>query len=111
MWGNAMRIAHRLLVTGLIMALAGVMLITPVATAATAGGCPTPTGTLEFTQAIIDPDRAGGEPIVTTLDDGTLLWGSHAGTTHFYTPGAPDPDTESFLRNYNGQTYYYFSED
>ena len=108
-----MRIAHRFFLTGLIIALAGATLLAPSAGAATGGAdaCPGPTEERQFKQEIIDPDRAGGEPIVTTLDDGTLLWGSHAGTTHFYGPGAADPDTESFLRNYNGQTYYYFSED
>ena len=108
-----MRNAYRFLLTGLIMVLAGVGLIAPSAGAAAAGGdgCAAPTETLKFRQEIIDPDRAGGEPIVTTLDDGTLLWGSHAGTTHFYTPGAADPDTGAFIENYEGQTYYYFSED
>lgn len=116
-----MRIARRMLLTGLAMVIAGLPLAGSPSFAsparpgnvvgAAAGSCAAPTQTPEFEEAIIDTERAGGEPIVTTLDDGTLLWGSHAGTTHFYTPGAPDPDTESFLRNYNGQTYYYFSED
>ena len=73
--------------------------------------CAAPSKTPKFTQEVIDPSRAGGEPIVTTLDDGTLLWGSHAGTTHFYGPAAPDPGTAAFLQNYQGQTYQYFSED
>jgi hypothetical protein len=73
--------------------------------------CPAPAEQLEFTQAYIDRSRAGGEPIVATHPSGRLLWGSHAGTTHFYGPAAPDEDTASFLRNYQGQTYYYFSGD
>ena len=73
--------------------------------------CQAPAQQLEFTQDYIDRSRAGGEPIVATHPSGRLLWGSHAGTTHFYGPAAPDEDTASFLRNYEGQTYYYFSGD
>jgi hypothetical protein len=46
-----------------------------------------------------------------THPNGNLLWGSHAGTTHFYSPAAPDPTTAAFLQNYEGQTYQYYSED
>ncbi|MGI9016514.1 MAG: cell wall-binding repeat-containing protein [Euzebya sp.] len=73
--------------------------------------CLAPEQTLKFEMDYIDTTRAGGEPIVETLDDGTLLWGSHAGTTHFFGPAAPDPDTAAFIENYQGQTYQYFSED
>ena len=73
--------------------------------------CDVRTETPKFTEDIIDEDRAGGEPIVMTLDNGRLLWGSHAGTTHFFGPAAPDPDTDAFLKNYEGQTYQYFSND
>ena len=78
---------------------------------ATGPACPAPNQSPKFREDLIDTERAGGEPIVTTLDDGTLLWGSHAGTTHFYGPAAPDPGTAAFLMNYQGQTYQYFSED
>ena len=71
--------------------------------------CDAPSRPLEFTDHYIDKSRAGGEPIVATHPNGRLLWGSHAGTTHFYGPAAPDEDTAAFLRNYEGQTYYYFS--
>ena len=71
--------------------------------------CAAPSQPLEFTDHYIDKTRAGGEPIVATYPNGRLLWGSHAGTTHFYGPAAPDEDTAAFLRNYEGQTYYYFS--
>ena len=77
----------------------------------TGPSCDALTSTPKFTEHLIDTDRAGGEPIVHTLDNGRLLWGSHAGTTHFYTPAAPDPATVAFLKNYQGQTYQYFSED
>lgn len=73
--------------------------------------CQAPSRSLKFKQRYIDQTRAGGEPIVTTHPDGTLLWGSHAGTTHFFGPAAPDPQTAAFLENYQGQTYQYFSQD
>lgn len=77
----------------------------------TAPQCKAPAGELEFTDNYIDKSRAGGEPIVATHPNGRLLWGSHAGTTHFYGPAAPDEDTAAFLANYEGQTYQYFSGD
>ena len=73
--------------------------------------CVAPTKSLGFTEGYIDKSRAGGEPIVATHPSGRLLWGSHAGTTHFFGPAAPDEDTAAFLRNYEGQTYQYFSGD
>jgi hypothetical protein len=73
--------------------------------------CPAPAATPKFEQSYIDTGRAGGEPIITVHPEGQLLWGSHAGTTHFYTPTAPSPTTGAFVENYQGQTYYYVSED
>jgi hypothetical protein len=66
---------------------------------------------LTFEMAYIDETRAGGEPLIVTHPNGNLLWGSHAGTTHFFSPAAPDPTTAAFLQNYEGQTYQYYSED
>jgi hypothetical protein len=57
----------------------------------------------------VDEHRAGGEPIVFTYPDGSILYGAHAGTTHFYTPAAGDPTSVSFVENYQGQTYYWYS--
>jgi hypothetical protein len=57
----------------------------------------------------VDEHRAGGEPIVFTYPDGKILYGSHAGTTHFYTPEASDPTSIGFVENYQGQTYYWYS--
>ena len=62
-------------------------------------------------QKYIDMTRAGGEPTVEQHPDGTLMYGSHAGTTHFYGPAAADPTTAAFVENYTGQTYYYFSKN
>ena len=77
-----------------------------------AAGCAAPAKPLTFDkQKYIDMDRAGGEPTVEQHPDGTLMYGSHAGTTHFYTPAAADPTTAAFVENYTGQTYYYFSKD
>jgi hypothetical protein len=64
-----------------------------------------------FTMDYIDTSRAGGEPIVTRHPDGQLLWGSHAGTTHFYSPESPSAASAAFVQNYEGQTYYYVSDD
>ena len=55
--------------------------------------------------------RAGGEPIVATHPDGTLLIGTHAGTTHFFTPAAANATSAAFAQHYTGQTYYYWSND
>ncbi|MGH7129178.1 MAG: hypothetical protein ACREIV_11470, partial [Planctomycetaceae bacterium] len=59
----------------------------------------------------IDESRAGGEPTIEQHPDGTLLYGSHAGSTHFYAPAGADPTTAAFVENYTGQAYYYFSKD
>ncbi|MFT4745314.1 MAG: YHS domain-containing protein, partial [Nitriliruptoraceae bacterium] len=64
-----------------------------------------------FDMGYIDTTRAGGEPIITRHPDGQLLWGSHAGTTHFYSPSAASPTSTAFAENYEGQTYYYVSDD
>lgn len=77
-----------------------------------AKACSAPSKPLTFQkQKFIDMTRAGGEPTVEQHPDGTLLYGSHAGTTHFYGPAAADPTTAAFVENYTGQTYYYFSKD
>ena len=86
------------------------MLAPPKSSAAKA--CPAPSKALTFEkQKYIDMSRAGGEPTVEQHPDGTMLYGSHAGTTHFYGPAAADPTTAAFVENYTGQTYYYFSKD
>jgi hypothetical protein len=62
-------------------------------------------------QTYVDTDRAGGEPTVDMHPDGTLLYSAHAGTTHFYAPAAADQDTTAFAENYEGQAYYWWSDD
>ncbi len=73
--------------------------------------CTPPTAGQKFAMEYIDQSRAGGEPLVVRHPEGQLLWGSHAGTTHFYSPTAAEPGTAAFVENYEGQTYYYVSED
>ncbi len=81
------------------------------AVAASDGACDAPADAQSFEMAYIDTARAGGEPIITRHPDGQLLWGSHAGTTHFYSPSAASPNSAAFAENYEGQTYYYVSDD
>ncbi|MDQ4024720.1 MAG: glycoside hydrolase [Actinomycetota bacterium] len=95
----------------LSLSLSGLATLAPSASEA-AKACPAPAQPLKFDkQKYIDMNRAGGEPTVEQHPDGTLMYGSHAGTTHFYTPAAADPTTAAFAENYTGQTYYYFSKD
>ena len=74
--------------------------------------CRAPAQGMVFSEpGYVDTGRAGGEPIVFTHPDGTLLYGAHAGTTHYYTPESADPQVTAFGQNYQGQTYYWYSED
>ncbi len=100
-----------MLTTGLVMT--AVPTLAQEAPSYTIGECAPPDGVPTFEQDYIDMSRAGGEPIVETHPDGTLLWGSHAGTTHIYLNPEyiADPNTSTFIENYEGQTYYYFSPD
>lgn len=90
----------------------------PLAPAKVAGGgypsrsCPAPPQPMTFGKpGYIDMVRAGGEPTISMHPDGTMLYGSHAGTTHFYTFAAADPTSTAFFQNYTGQAYYYYSKD
>ncbi|MBI4259220.1 MAG: exo-alpha-sialidase [Actinobacteria bacterium] len=72
------------------------------------GGPPTmPPLTFEEPQ-IIDEVRAGGEPSVEGLPDGTLAYAAHASTTLFNRDNMPDPD---FVTPYTGATYLWRSID
>ena len=72
--------------------------------------CPAPAPISFAEPQYVDTARAGGEPIVFTYPNGRLLYGSHAGSTHFFTPAAGDEDTAAFAENYRGQTYYWYSD-
>lgn len=93
------------------MMAAGAFLILPTE-ASGAKGCRPPPRPMTFgEQTYVDTTRAGGEPSVETHPDGTLLYGAHAGTTHFYTPAVGDADSAAFVQNYRGQAYYWWSDD
>ncbi len=90
--------------------LTGATLAT-VAGAGAPGPCPAPKPMTFAAQTIIDETRAGGEPMIQTHPDGTLMYGSHAGTTHFFTPEVANPTSLAFGQNYMGQTYFWYSKD
>lgn len=97
--------------------LTGLALLTAAASAGAIGTaqavtstCPAPPKITFAPPKYVDTNRAGGEPIVFTYPDGTILYGAHAGTTHFYTPEAAAVATGAFAQNYNGQTYYWWSD-
>jgi hypothetical protein len=73
--------------------------------------CPAPEDMTFGQQGFVDMTRAGGEPTVTQHPDGTLLYGAHAGTTHFYSLAAADEGSTAFGQNYTGQTYIWWSQD
>jgi hypothetical protein len=80
------------------------------ASAGSAGGAgPRPLAFGE--QTYVDTDRAGGEPTVEMHPDGTLLYGGHAGSSHVYAPAAGDEDSSAYVENYEGQAYYWWSDD
>lgn len=73
--------------------------------------CPAPKPMTFAEQTYVDTSRAGGEPTIEMHPDGTLLYGAHAGTTHFYAPAAADENSSAFVENYAGQAYYWWSDD
>lgn len=88
--------------------------LAPAAAAETAAApppCPAPQPMTFADQTYVDTTRAGGEPTVEMHPDGTLLYGAHAGTTLAFAPEATDPDSSAFVEHYNGQTYYWWSDD
>lgn len=73
--------------------------------------CGAPGKPLRFAApSYVDTQRAGGEPSVVAHPDGTLLYAGHAGTTHFFAPGAPE-GSEAFFEKYRGQVHAWFSDD
>jgi hypothetical protein len=73
--------------------------------------CPAPPKLTFNPPSYVDRTRAGGEPLVATYPSGRLLYSSHAGTTHFFTPEAANPGSTAFVQNYAGQTYFWTSDD
>ncbi len=102
------------LCTGVALALPAVVGTTTASAAppAAAGkACPAPAALTFAEPTYVDKERAGGEPLVATLPGGRLIYSAHAGTTHFFTPEAPNPGTTAFVENYTGQTYIWTSDD
>jgi hypothetical protein len=93
-----------------VLTLAGVPLLQSSAAVA-AGSCPKPPPLTFAPATYVDRTRAGGEPLVATYPNGRLLYSSHAGTTHFFTPTAANPGSTAFVDNYSGQTYVWTSDD
>jgi hypothetical protein len=93
----------------LALAAAGFPLLGAPATAAAA--CPKPPQLTFDAPSYVDTTRAGGEPLVATYPNGRLLYSSHAGTTHFFTPEAANAGSSAFVQNYAGQTYFWTSDD
>jgi hypothetical protein len=98
--------------SALPQAYTGTLTLTASATLPPAATCGAPGKSLIFSlPSYVDTSRAGGEPSVVAHPDGTLLYASHAGTTHFYSLEADDPDSEAFFEQYRGQVHAYFSTD
>ena len=94
-----------------VLAAALVIAVVPFAGARAQPLCggPPPMAPLSFAPpVIVDPVRAGGEPVVTSLPDGTLVYSTHAGDTHLYKPNMPDAD---FVTPYTGADYVWRSTD
>jgi hypothetical protein len=99
----------------LVLALAGCAVVTAAAgatvpVAAATKTCPKPPAISFAAPEYVDEHRAGGEPIVFTNPDGRILYGAHAGSTHFFAPAGADPTTTAFFENYKGQTHYWYSD-
>jgi hypothetical protein len=97
------------LVAATALAVTGVPLLHSPASAAPT--CPKPPALTFSPPTYVDRTRAGGEPLVATYPNGRLLYSSHAGTTHFFTPTAANPGSEAFVQHYSGQTYVWTSDD
>lgn len=101
--------------SAVVSCVVAVGLMAPLLATSPAGAaprCSTPPKPMSFApKTIIDENRAGGEPSIQSLADGSLLYASHAGTTHFYTPAGTQPKTSAFFANYEGQTYVWRSTD
>ena len=67
---------------------------------------------LEFDDPVyIDPDRAGGEPVIIAAEDGSLIASSHAGTTHAYKNPNALAGVDDFAVGYFNQTLNWRSVD
>lgn len=101
----AVRISSVALVLAVVVPFGGASAQTPPV-------CAPPPEAMTFApQTYVDTTRAGGEPTVEQLPDGTMLYGGHASTTLLYAPAAADPDSTAYVNDYTGQTYVWWSAD
>lgn len=94
-----------------LLLTAPLMISSGTATGTTPGECggPPVMEPLTFDEPqVIDEVRAGGEPSVEGLPDGTLVYAAHASTTLFFRDNMPDPD---YVTPYTGATYVWRSTD
>jgi hypothetical protein len=59
----------------------------------------------------IDRQRAGGEPVSVVAQDGSIIVGAHAGTTHIYKNPDAAPGARDFAVGYTNQTLHWRSID
>ena len=59
----------------------------------------------------IDRQRAGGEPVSVVAQDGSIIVGAHAGTTHIYKNPSAAAGARDFLVGYTNQTLHWRSVD
>ena len=59
----------------------------------------------------IDKNRAGGEPVAITAQDGSIIVSAHAGTTHAYKNPTAAPGAGDFAVGYTNQTLNWRSDD
>lgn len=62
-------------------------------------------------KVVIDPDRAGGEPLAVVGHDGSISVSAHAGTTHLYKNPEALPGADDFLVGYTNQVLNWRSID
>ena len=67
---------------------------------------------LKFAKPVfIDKNRAGGEPVSQTAQDGSIIVSAHAGTTHIYKDPNAAPGAGDFAVGYTNQTLNWRSAD
>jgi hypothetical protein len=65
---------------------------------------------LAFETRLIDPLRAGGEPVMAVMPSGTIVVAAHPGWTHYH-PTLDEPDPSELVAPANGQSYLWRSTD
>jgi hypothetical protein len=81
------------------------------ADAVATGGCLAPPPLSFDDRVVIDPDRAGGEPVSVVAQDGSISVSAHAGTTHIYKDPAAVGGYDDFAVGYTNQTLNWRSDD